>query len=300
MKIGYPCINRSLTSKSSRTFRLASYTEARFLATVEMNLAGLRDILEYNQRHDLRFLRITSDLIPFASHPVCTVPWWERFGATFRELGKLIRAMECRITMHPDQFTLLNSPEPRIVQASMAELLYHARVLDAMELDRTAKIQIHAGGVYGNKPLAMKRFTVAYRALPEPVRRRLVLENDDRLFTLADVLALHRETGAPVLFDFFHHRLHHHGETVPEALALATATWGPADGLLLTDYSSQEPGARTGTHAETLVPDEFTALLEETRPFDFDIMLEIKDKEKSARRAVALARTDPRFIPRPV
>ena len=293
MKIGYPCINRSLSSGSGHTFRLASFIEARFMATVEMNLAGLREILEYNRRYGLQFLRISSGLIPFASHPVCTIRWWERFATTFSELGKEIRDAECRITMHPDQFTLLNSPEPRIVTASTAELLYHARVLDALELDRTAKIQIHVGGVYGDKPAAMQRFAAAYRTLPEPVRRRLVLENDDHLYALADVVALHRETGTPVLFDFFHHRLHHHGETVLEALALATATYTPADGLLLTDYSSQEPGARPGTHAETLVAAEFIALLEATRPFDFDIMLEIKDKEKSALRAMQLARRLP-------
>ena len=36
--------------------------------------------------------------------------------------------------------------------------------------------------------------------------------------------------------------------------------------------------------------------LEQSRPFDFDVMLEIKDKETSALKAVEIARTDERFV----
>lgn len=298
MRIGYPCINRSLAPewRSDRTFRLASYTPARFRETVAANLAGLAEILRYNVAPGFLFFRITSQLVPFASHPVCKVRWWQEFAAEFRALGRQVRESGMRISMHPDQFTLLNSPDPGIVGRSVAELLYQAQVLDTMELDTTAKLQIHVGGVYGDKPTAMARFTAAHTTLPEPVRRRLVIENDDRHYTLADCLNLHGHTGIPVLFDFFHHALNGDGRPVRVAVQAAAATWGTADGLLMTDYSSQQAGQRAGTHAESLDADDFARALRASRPCNFDIMLEIKDKEQSAAQALAVAARDSRLV----
>lgn len=291
MRIGYPCINHTLApaGRSGRTFRLASYSPARCRETVAANLVGLGEILRYNATHDLRYFRITSGLVPFASHPVCTIAWWREFAAEFAELGRLSRQHGIRLAMHPDQFTLLNALDPAIVERSIAELTYHVRVLDAMELDDTAKVQIHVGGVYGAKPAALDRFAATYSRLPADIRRRLVIENDDHLYSLAECLELHARTGVPILFDFFHHALLNQGETVGRAVKLAAATWKTADGPLLTDYSSQAPGQRPGTHAQTLDADDFRRTLTLSHPCNCDIMLEIKDKEQSAARALALA-----------
>ena len=109
MRIGYPCINRSLASRCGGGFRLASFTPARFRATVTANLAGLAEMVAYNRQHGLLFLRISSDLVPFASHPVCTLDWAREFAAEFARIGRSIRDGGLRISMHPDQFTLLNA-----------------------------------------------------------------------------------------------------------------------------------------------------------------------------------------------
>ena len=291
MRIGYPCINRSLApgGRSGCTFRLASYSPPRFRDTVAANLTGLSEILQYNAAHGFLFFRITSQLVPFASHPVCRLRWWQEFAAEFRALGRQVREQAMRISLHPDQFTLLNAVNPDIVARSVAELRYHCRVLDAMELGPAAKVQIHVGGVYGDKPAALARFAAAYATLPEPIRRRLVIENDERHYGLADCLELHQQTGVPVLFDFFHHALNNRGESVAAAIRAAAGTWAPADGCLMTDYSSQEPGQRRGTHAATLDAAAFRRTLRASNPCNFDIMLEIKDKELSAARALALA-----------
>jgi len=297
MRIGYPCINRSLASRCGGGFRLASFTPARFRATVAANLAGLAEMVAYNRQHGMLFLRISSDLVPFASHPVCTLDWAREFAAEFASIGRSIREGGLRISMHPDQFTLLNAANPEIVTRSIAELDYHARVLEALGLDLTARLQIHVGGVYGDRPAAMARFIQTWPTLPPRVRERLVIENDDRQYPLADCLTLHAATGVPVLFDFFHHALLNRGEPMPAALRQAAATWTAASGLPMCDYSSQEPGARKGAHAEHLDAADFAAVLLATRPTDFDLMLEIKDKEQSAARALAIARQarDPRL-----
>lgn len=299
MKIGYPCINRSIGCSSGRTFRLSSYSGERLEETVRENLRCLGETLRFNQRECLLFFRIGSGLVPFASHPVCTADWQETFAEGFRDIGRFVRENDMRISMHPDQFVVINAKDPDIVGKSIAELSYHAALLDAMHLDGTAKIQIHVGGVYGDPGSAMMRFTNVYSGLDECVIRRLVVENDDSRYTLADCLRIHEETGIPVLFDVFHHTVNPSGAGVAEAVELSGATWRPRDGIPMVDYSTPMPGGRKGRHAESLDAADFERFLAATAPADMDIMLEIKDKEKSALAAVGIARRDGRFrLPR--
>jgi len=263
--------------------------------TVENNLNCLGRILRFNLRHNILFFRVTSDLVPFASHPVCRFDWQGSFGNRFNEIGDFIKNCDMRISMHPDQFTLINSLDNRVFENSVRELVYHAQVLDLMELGTSAKIQIHIGGVYGDKETSMRRFVERFETLDEIVKRRLVIENDDRRYNLKDCLRISAEVGIPILFDVFHHEVNNSGETVKEAFELFAPTWKPEDELPMVDYSSQLPSDIKGKHTETLNLGIFREFLEEIRPFDFDVMLEIKDKEMSALKAIEIASQDDRF-----
>jgi UV DNA damage endonuclease len=290
MKIGYPCVNECLPCSSSSTFRLASYNEERLIQTVSNNLACLRQILAYNREHGLLFFRMSSGLVPFASHPVNTYDWQTHFQPELREIGDYIRQHQMRISMHPDQFVVLNSPKPETVQNSIAELVYQGSVMDLMGLDRSAKLQIHGGGAYSDKPTAVARFGEVYQRLPEPVKGRLVVENDDRIYSLQDCLQIHELTGIPILFDNFHHECNNNGEPMREAILSAARTWQEQDGVLMMDYSSQQPGERRGKHVTSIEEDLFRKFMQHLEGVEADIMLEIKDKEASALRAVAVLR----------
>ncbi len=299
MKIGYPCINQSLSCRSSRTFRLRSYTDERLLSTLAGNLDCLGEILRYNAAHGILFFRITSDLVPFASHPVCTADWQEACRDKFSVIGAYIRDHAMRISMHPDQFILLNAKDPDILERSIAELAYHAEVLDLLGLDATAKIQLHVGGVYGDREAGIARFIDRYLSLDEPILHRLVIENDDRRYTARDCLHIHAETGIPVIFDTLHHRVNSFsGEPVAEIYPDVAAAWGPPDGLPMVDYSTQDPDGRPGRHAITIDIPDFLGFTEAIRSFDADIMLEIKDKENSALKAISALANDGRLVRR--
>jgi len=300
MKIGYPCINETLPCSSSTTFRLASYSEERLIQSVTNNLDCLQQILEFNVAHDLLFFRMSSDLVPFASHAVNTYNWQDHFKDTLKQIGNYIKAHQIRISMHPDQFVVINSPTDSIVKNSFLELEYQCTIMDLMGLDQSAKLQIHAGGVYGNKPAAISRFIAAYSLLPDNIKARLVIENDDRLYSLADCLIIHEETGIPILFDNFHHECLNNGEPMTEALRLASQTWQPEDGILMMDYSSQAPGERKGKHTATIQLELFREFLTQLQGLDVDMMLEIKDKEASALPAAALLKEIGLIQPQPV
>lgn len=296
MKIGYPCINRSIECQGGRTFRLKSYSGKRLREVIENNLRCLWRMLEYNEEKGILFFRISSDLIPFASHPVCKVRWQKIYKSDFQDIGKFIKKHRMRISMHPDQFTLINSQDESIFERSVMELSYHADVLDLLGLGPTAKIQIHVGGVYGDKETSLARFVNRYALLPASVRAHLVIENDERCYNVKDCLSISDETGLPVLFDSFHNSIYSFEASTKDVMKAVVRTWGSIDGIPMVDYSSQEGGAKPGAHAQTIDIDDFAAFLRSSKPFDFDIMLEIKDKEVSALKAIAVASKDRRFL----
>jgi UV DNA damage endonuclease len=299
MRIGYPCINNSIPRNAPSTFRLASYSESRMIQTVKDNLLHLNQILKYNVKNNLLFFRISSNLVPFASHPICKFAWYKFFQSELPQIGDYIKKYNIRISMHPDQFVILNSHNEKIVQNSINELRYHCTLLDVMRLDETAKVQIHVGGVYGNKMEAIDRFIKTYNLVDQSIKKRLVIENDDRLYGLRDCLYINQQTGIPIVFDSFHHKCYNNGESLKCTLEAAMSTWDRTrDGLPMVDYSSQDlenemdydndtNNRKKGRHAQTIDVTSFEKFLNETEALHFDAMLEIKDKEMSALKALS-------------
>jgi UV DNA damage endonuclease len=267
------------------SLRPDTYTPGRFIDVVNANLTAIETTLRWNIAHDIRYFRLNPWTVPFASHPVVTVPWQEVFAPRLSELGDLIRTEAIRITVHPGQYLLLNSPDAAVVARSVAELAYHAELFDLLGVDSIHRIQIHTGGVFGDKDAAIERFVRAWGALPEPVRARLAIENDERLFSLSDNLRIHAETGVPLVFDTFHHSLFNEGESRTDALDRVMPTWagvGPA----MIDYSTQDDAKGPGAHAASIDLDHFSTVYPELAARDVDVMFEIKDKESSVLRAM--------------
>jgi UV DNA damage endonuclease len=296
LRIGYPCINLTVKNQYPSTFRLKSYSERRFNETVKNNLNHLLSILNFNRINKIYFFRISSDIIPFASHPICDIEWTETFKVELKEIGDYISKNNIRVSMHPDQFVILNSKSKGVVKNSIRELQYHCKLLDSMKLPSSAKIQIHGGGVYGDKEKAKKDFINNFSELLEGnLRSRLVIENDDRSYGLQDCLDINSEIGIPIVFDTFHHECLNNGENFQHALSSFVKSWKyPVDGNPIIDYSSQSIGDRKGKHAKTLDKNHFFYMYNEFRnstkenQIDLDIMLEIKNKEESALLALKM------------
>ncbi len=296
MKIGYPCLNRGLGCTPSRTFRLRSYSSDRELETVKTNLSCLAKMLEYNKKNSLLFLRITSDLVPFASHPVLDVDWAKECKEALSALGDRIRENSFRISMHPDQFNVLNSNRTEVIERSINELSYHVKVLKALGCGKRAKVQIHVGGVYGEKKKAKERFVGTYLALADEIKEHLVIENDDKSYSLRDCMQIYERTGVPVVFDVLHHECLNEGESLEEAVSMAKSTWAEADGSLMIDYSYQKKGSAKGAHAETVNGSAFRSFIKKIKNIDCDIMLEIKDKEESALKCLKILKEERKEI----
>ncbi|MFW9824982.1 MAG: UV DNA damage repair endonuclease UvsE [Candidatus Thorarchaeota archaeon] len=295
MKIGYPCINLSLNCRSSKTFRLKNYSEQRLIETIKNNLNCLREILEFNANNKLLFFRITSDLIPFASHPVMTFNWEDYFKSEFQKIGLYIKKNHMRITMHPGQYTVLNSKNQRVVENSIKELRYHCKILELLGLDSTAKIVTHVGGVYGDKKSSIKRFIKRYSELDDNIKNYYVVENDDVSYNVTDTLTINNETEIPIILDSYHHHCNNLGESLEEAIEKVLKVWKEKDGLPIIHYSSEHPIKGICKHAEEIDIKHFTNFIKRTQNYNFDIILEIKNKEQSALKALEIIMHDKRF-----
>jgi len=282
MRLGYACVN-TLLPTSARTLRLANATPERLRELIRSNLDALDAILRWNDDHGIQVFRLTSNLIPFGSHPANTLAWWDEFSDELGALGALISGSEARLSTHPGQYTVLSSERPEVVDAAAAELAYHDRLLTALGLDHAHKIVLHAGSRSNG---AADRFAAACAKLSDGARARLVLENDER-WPLAEVLELAGRLELPVVFDAFHHEL---APSLPqldprEVVQLAGATWRDGDGRQEVHFSTQEPGKRPGAHAQRIDLDALERFAADVGDLPLDCILEVKDKEQSVLRA---------------
>jgi UV DNA damage endonuclease len=302
-RIGYACISLAVpgAALSSCTLRSAAAAPGRLRVVAAANLRALETAVAYNRREGIRLYRISSDLIPLATHPSRPIDLDDAlshaFAADLARIGAAARDADLRLSMHPGQYTVLNSPSPEVVARAVDDLAYHAAVLDALGAGGEARVVLHVGGGYGDREAAMERFVQTFRRLPEAVSRRIVLENDDRVFTPADVLAVATSLSIPAVYDNLHAALNPSTEGGDDALWTSrfASTWRPGDGAQKIHYSQQAPDRRDGSHSDTILADPFLAHLEALRaglPFGTplpDIMLEVKDKNLSAVKANLLA-----------
>ena len=282
--IGYACLTVAEPGTRFRNCRIANATAQNLRRLVSDNLLSLKKIFHYNIRNNIRLFRISSDIIPYAGHPIDTVLWQSEFSCHLEELGRIITDNALRVSMHPGQYTVLNSPKSAVVNAARADLQYHAGFLDALGVGCEHKIVLHIGGGYGDKPVAMQRFIESFSELPANVRRRLVIENDDKVYTIADVLAIATQITAPVVFDSLHHEINHPVKNATDAVWInrCRATWTAVDDRQKIHYSQQQAGGRAGSHSQTIDVEQFMQYYDHLPEKAVDIMLEVKDKNISA------------------
>jgi len=200
---------------------------AQLAATILHNGAALIQAIEYCGQEGIGSFRVNSRIFPLKTHPLLgygleELPDYAAIDAIYRQAAQLAARQGIRLTFHPDQFTLLSSPDAGVTARSLAELAYHA---EAAELIGADVLTLHGGGAYGDKRAALRRVVAAIEKLPAAIRSRLALENDDRIYTPADLLPLCAGTGTPFVYDIHHHRCHPDGHTVEETTERALATW---------------------------------------------------------------------------
>ncbi len=289
MKIGYACMTIGVPNTQQKTCRLKNADEQTLLSLIGHNLNALKNILLYNIQNDIRLFRISSEVIPFGSHPINTLPWQDMFSDELNALGRIINDNGLRVSMHPGQYTVLNSPNADVVKNAVIDLNYHTAFLDSLGVGSEHKLILHIGGIYNDKVQAVERFISCYRDLNINVKKRLVIENDEKCFSVNDVLSITAQINIPVIYDHLHHLIYSGSLYQNDHIQIIREcgkTWKENDGMQKIHYSQQEAGKKDGTHARTILIEEFMEFYGTIKNEPLDIMLEVKDKNLSAMKCI--------------
>ncbi len=278
IRFGYAAQNLTLPATTNRTLRLASLGDAeKVRALVWENLLGAETIIRWNADHGVGLFRIGQGLIPFASHPAFPYDWEAEHGDDLRGIGALARSLDVRLSMHPAQFINPGSPDPQTAERSLDELRYATRVFDLLG-SPDGVVVLHLGGAYDDRASAIARFVETLRP-EEDILRYLALENDERIWTVAEISATARALGIPAIVDNLHHSLNPGGLSLRESLDRALPTWEIREARPKVHLSSQDPAKRPGAHAYSIEQEDWRAFLDALDGRETDVMVEAKGKE---------------------
>ena len=296
MNIGYACINMQLSSQKPKVYTGRSMIKRTFKArgieyASELGLQNCKDLFEivkWNNENGFPFFRITSNLFPWSSeYKLEDMPDYFEIGSTLANVGKYVADNNMRITSHPGPFNVLTSPHPHVVDNCINDLSTHGEVFDMMGLSRTPynKINIHIGGAYGDKESAMARFCTNFVRLPDSVKSRLTVENDDKatMYSVRDSYdGVYKVIGIPIVFDYHHHQFCTGDLTEQKALELAIKTWG--DIKPVVHYSESRRDEKKDDTIRVQAHSDYVYEKIETYGHDIDIMIEAKHKELAVQR----------------
>jgi UV DNA damage endonuclease len=294
--MGYACINMQLSKQKPRIYTGRSMIKRTFEAkgikyASELGLDNCKDLLtivKWNNENGFKFFRITSNLFPWSSeYKLSDMPDYEEICNVLSNVGKYVKENEMRITCHPGPFNVLTSPHEHVVDNCIVDLSIHGEVFDLMGLSRTPfnKINIHIGGVYGDKISAMERFCTNFERLPESVKSRLTVENDDKasMYSVKDLYdGVYKVIGIPIVFDYHHHRFNTGDLSEQQALEMAISTWG--DIIPVVHYSESRNIEQKDDKIRPQAHSDYIIDYINTYENRVDIMVEAKAKELAVLR----------------
>ena len=296
-RMGYACINETLANQKPKIYTGRSMIKRTFKAkgieyASELGLQNCKDLFEiikWNNKNGFDFFRITSNLFPWSSeYKLSDMPDYTEICNVLSNVGEYVKKNKMRITSHPGPFNVLTSPHPHVVDNCIKDLSIHGEVFDMMGLYRSPynKINIHIGGAYGDKESAMERFCKSFERLPDSVKTRLTVENDDKasMYSVKDLYeGVYKRIGIPIVFDYHHHKFCTGDLSEQQALEMAISTW-PDDITPATHYSESRRDEQKDEKIRVQAHSDYVYDKIETYGNEIDVMVEAKHKELAVQK----------------
>ena len=293
VRLGYVALSKALddvTTSSTITYTNyinKNYNTSKLLEITKNNLDSLYEIIKYNVKNNFHFYRLTSKLVPLATHDKVDFDYITPLLDEYKKIGKLINDNNIRVDTHPDQYTVLNSMDSKIVKNTVEILEYHYKIMDAIGI-KDKIIILHVGSSACGKKASITRFINNFNKLPDHIKKCIAVENDDKIYNIKDVLELCHKINVPMVLDYHHFICNNEKEDINDYLKEIIDTW---DGKLpKMHFSSPKSKLKKEfrSHSDYINKECFIKFINilKKQDKDIDIMLEAKAKDDAVSRLV--------------
>jgi len=254
---------------------------------IVQNLKDLLKMMDWNEENGIKFFRLSSEMFPHKSNTKVEDYDFDFALDLLKQVGEKSKKYNQRLTFHPGQYNVIGTPNPKAFEQTIRDLSYHADVLDLMGLDQNSVMVIHGGGVYGDKVKTMERWCEQFELLPDKIKRRVVLENCEKCYSILDCLEISRRVNIPVVFDTHHYtcynKLHPDERFEDPAYYMKDIleTWKRRD-IKPKFHISEQGSGKCGHHSDYIeVVPEYLLEIPKKYNTTIDIMIEAKMKEQA-------------------
>ncbi len=293
VRLGYVALSKAMneiTTSSSVTYTNyvnKNYTVDKLINITENNLNNLKKLMIYNVKNSFHFYRLTSKLVPLATHDKVNFDYITPLTYKYKEIGKIINDNKIRVDTHPDQYAVLNSMDKRIVTNTFQILEYHYKVLNALNI-KNPIIILHVGSSACGKKASITRFINNFNKLPEPIQKCIAVENDDKIYNIKDVLSLCNKLNIPMVLDYHHYICNKDEEKIEDYIERIMNTWKDINPKFHFSTPKSKLKKEFRSHHDYINTDDFIKFINILKPYnkDVDIMLEAKTKDDAISRLV--------------
>lgn len=293
VRLGYVALSKALddiTTSSTITYTNyinKNYNTSKLLEITKNNLDSLYEIIKYNVKNNFHFYRLTSKLVPLATHDKVNFDYITPFLDKYKKIGKLINDNNIRVDTHPDQYAVLNSMDSKIVKNTVEILEYHYKIMEALGI-KDKIIILHVGSSACGKKASITRFINNFNKLPDHIKKCIAVENDDKVYNIKDVLELCHKINVPMVLDYHHFICNNEKEDIKDYLKEIINTWD--EKLPKMHFSSPKSKLKKEfrSHSDYINKESFIEFINiiKKQDKDIDIMLEAKAKDDAISRLV--------------
>ena len=290
IRLGYACICTSLDNiTTSSTYTYTNFKKNndynKLDKTILSNLEALIEILKFNKKNNIRFYRLSSNIIPLATHKEVSFNYLDKYKSYYQEISKIINNNKMRIDMHPSTYCILNSTRKEVVENTTEILKYHYNLLNTMGV-KEKLIIIHIGSNTLGKQNSLSRFINNFNKLPTYLKDIIAIENDDKIFTIEDCLYLANKLNIKVVLDYHHFLCNNTGSNINKYIKDILNTWGNITPKM--HFSSPKNKREYRHHHNYIDVDNFIKFITILSNYNknIDIMIEAKSKDEAMFRLI--------------
>ena len=290
VRLGYACISNGVGKTSSSRITYTYYKKVgrsignkKLDSIIKSNFNVLEEILNYNIKNDIYFYRMTSNLIPLATHESVDFDVINQYEDYFKNIGNIINNNNLRVDIHLDPYVVINSINNTVLHSSINILNFYKDMFNKMNIN--TYMIMHVGSKLNGKMDSMRRFIDNFNLLDSDIKNMIILENDDKVYNIRNVLKICNKLNIPMVLDYHHFKCNRNNEKIEDYIEKIFDTWNDIPKI---HFSSPKNKKEYRAHHEYIDVDDFINFINKIKftNRDIDIMLESKGKDDALARLV--------------